>query len=108
VFLAAHSQTAAEHDDDGWLAERLRIEAEELHPELRGHVSTSSHVRWREKVPLFPNGRTRELATLRASMGPGPVQLAGDYLYGPLMEGAALSGAAAARRVTAFLGGAPA
>jgi oxygen-dependent protoporphyrinogen oxidase len=103
VFLAAHSHAARAHHEDGELADRLQAEAELLHPELRGQVGERRTIRWREKVPLFPRGRARELAALRSSMRPGPIQLAGDYLYGPLLEGAALSGVAAAERIEAYL-----
>ena len=105
VMAAAHSDSAAAEPGDELLAERLRDEAERVHPGLRAQTTATRAIRWREKVPLFPPGRARELAAFRAGLAPGPVQLAGDYLYGPLMEAAALSGEAAAARVAGHLDG---
>lgn len=108
VLAAAHHRAAASEDRDDVLEERLRTEAERVHPGLADQVTATRTVRWREKVPLFRPGRARELAGFRAALGPAPIQLAGDYLYGPLMEGAALSGAAAARRTLDWLDATPA
>ncbi|HEX8052992.1 MAG TPA: FAD-dependent oxidoreductase [Thermoleophilaceae bacterium] len=102
VFVAAHPDAVANIPDDEELAGALQEQLERLHPELAADVTGRATVRWEEKVPLFPRGRARELARMRDGID-GPVQLAGDYLYGPLIEAAALSGAAAARRVGARL-----
>lgn len=99
AFVAARPAAVAAEDDDERLGALLEDEAARLHPELRDGVIARRAVRWREKVPRFPPGRARELAAFRARLRPGPVQLAGDYLCGPLMEGAAQSGVAAARLV---------
>jgi oxygen-dependent protoporphyrinogen oxidase len=108
VFVAAKPDAVARVGDDEALADALQAQLERLHPELAAEVTARATVRWDEKVPLFPRGRARQLARLRERVT-GPVQLAGDYLYGPLIEAAALSGVAAARRVRAQLatGGAP-
>lgn len=106
VFVAAQPHAVARMADDGELAHALEAELAHLHPELAAEVTARATVRWDEKVPLFPRGRARELARLREGVD-GPVQLAGDYLYGPLMEAAALSGVAAARRVSAALAARP-
>lgn len=100
VFVAAHPDAVARVADDEELASALEDRLKRLHPDLE--IGARATVRWDEKVPLFPPGRARQLALLRDRIG-GPVQLAGDYLYGPLIEAAALSGAAAARRVRARL-----
>jgi SAM-dependent methyltransferase/predicted NAD/FAD-dependent oxidoreductase len=103
MLAAAYADAAAAEPNDEALADKLQAELELLHPELRGQVTNRRIVRWDEKVPLFPVGRVRQLSLFRQSLTPGPIQLAGDYLYGPMMEGAANSGEAAADRVAAFL-----
>jgi len=107
VFVAARSRAVAAEADDERLAGQLQDELERIHPQLRGRVVARRSIRWTEKVPRFPPGHTRAVAAFRRSLTPGPVDLAGDYLYGPLMEGAAQSGVAAARRVAAYLAASP-
>ena len=105
ILAGAYPWAAAEEPDDEALADRLQAELEELRPALRGQVTGAYIVRWKAKVPLHPPGAARALADFRHVQAPGPVQLAGDYLYGPLIEGAALSGEAAAERVRTHLAG---
>jgi len=103
VGLSA-SPHAAANPDDAALAEQLESEFAELHPELRPQVIARRILRWPVFVPTYPAGRARELAAFRARLAPGPVQLAGDYLYGPMMEAAARAGQDAAARASEYLG----
>jgi oxygen-dependent protoporphyrinogen oxidase len=104
-FLRVESTPAASasHEDDEELADRLQAELEQLHPEAKGSIYDRLGTRFPRLVPEYPVGAVRELAAFRAGLGPGPLQLAGDYLYGPCMESAAQSGQAAAERVIAYL-----
>jgi predicted NAD/FAD-dependent oxidoreductase len=89
--------------DDGQLAMQLEAELAGLHPEVRSQVSARRILRWGVFVPSYPAGRARELGAFRAQLAPGPVQLAGDYLYGPLMEAAVRAGEEAADRTARLL-----
>jgi protoporphyrinogen/coproporphyrinogen III oxidase len=101
VLRAEATATARSSIPRDELAERLEREVLELHP---GCVVAARRVAVAPRVVAkFPPGRLRALADFRATFEPGPVQLAGDYLYGPWMESAALSGRAAAERVVAYL-----
>jgi phytoene dehydrogenase-like protein len=96
LLLDAFPRAAAGEGDYAELAARLEAELAELHPELRPQVTARRIARWPVFVPRYPPGRARDLAVFRAGMAPGPIQLAGDYLYGPLMEGAVRAGEDAA------------
>jgi protoporphyrinogen/coproporphyrinogen III oxidase len=103
VALAASPGAAASNPNDAELAAQLESEFAELHPELQTGVSARRAWRWPIFVPAYPVGRARELAAFRAGLAPGPVQLAGDYLYGPLMEAAVRAGQDAAARASEYL-----
>jgi predicted NAD/FAD-dependent oxidoreductase len=103
LLLDAFPGSAAASADDNELAGRLESEFVALHPELRTQVTARRTLRWRVFVPSYPAGRARELAVFRAGLAPGPVQLAGDYLYGPLMEAAVRAGQEAAARASHHL-----
>jgi predicted NAD/FAD-dependent oxidoreductase len=96
LLLDAYPRAAAANPDDAELAGRLESELVGLHPEARPEVTARRILRWRVFLPSYPAGRARELATFRARLAPAPVQLAGDYLYGPLMEAAVRAGEGAA------------
>ena len=98
LVLAATADARGRLADEE-LAARLEAELLELHPELGGQITARRASRAPKLVPRFPSGRVRELAEFRATLGPGPVQLAGDYLYGACMESAAQAGRAAAERL---------
>jgi protoporphyrinogen/coproporphyrinogen III oxidase len=98
--LGAFPDVAAASSDDTELAARLESELNGLHPELRPRVRARRILRWPAFVPSYPAGRARELAAFRAGLESGPVQLAGDYLYGPTMEGAVHAGQDAAARAS--------
>jgi oxygen-dependent protoporphyrinogen oxidase len=97
VALSASPDARARGDEE--LAAALEAELVELHPELSGAITGRRPVRAERVVPRFPSGRARELAEFRSSLEPGPVQLAGDYLYGACMESAAQAGMDAAGRL---------
>ena len=103
VGLAATPAASRSDAGDEELAERLESEFRELHPELSPDVTARLPLRWPVFVPWYQVGRARELASFRSGLAPGPVQLAGDYLYGPLMEGAVRAGEAAADRAARYL-----
>jgi protoporphyrinogen/coproporphyrinogen III oxidase len=103
VGLAATPAASRSATGDDELAARLESEFLRLHPEPAPDVTARLPLRWPVFVPWYPVGRARELASLRSRLVPGPVQLAGDYLYGPLMEGAVNAGEAAADRAARYL-----
>lgn len=103
LALAASPEAAAASSDDAELAAQLESELGELHPELQPQVTARRTLRWPVFVPTYPVGRARELAAFRARLAPGPVQLAGDYLYGPMMEPAVHAGQEAAVRASGYL-----
>jgi oxygen-dependent protoporphyrinogen oxidase len=94
---------AARSLDDEALAARVESELEELHPGLADQIVDRRIVRVPKVVPRFPVGRARELRAFRSRLTPGPIQLAGDYLYGPCMESAAQAGRDAAERAERHL-----
>jgi predicted NAD/FAD-dependent oxidoreductase len=103
VALAASPRAAASNPDDAGLAAQLESDFAELHPRLEMRATARRMLRWPIFVPAYPTGRARELADFRARLAPGPVQLAGDYLYGPLMEAAVRAGQEAAARASEYL-----
>jgi protoporphyrinogen/coproporphyrinogen III oxidase len=103
ILLDAFARAAAANGDDAELAEQLESEHVGLHPEMRLEVTARRILRWPVFVPAYPPGRARELAKFRTGLAPGQIQLAGDYLYGPLMEGAVRAGQDAAERVARHL-----
>lgn len=104
VGLGASPHGAASIPDDAELAAKLESEFAALHPDLGPSVTARRLMRWPVFVPAYPVGRARELAAFRAGLAPGPVQLAGDYLYGPMMEAAVRAGQDAAARVSVHVG----
>ena len=104
VGLAATPAASRSDASDEELADRLESEFRRLHPDLAPDVTARLPLRWPVFVPWYPVGRARELADFRSGLAPGPIQLAGDYLYGPLMEGAVSAGEAAADRAARYLG----
>jgi oxygen-dependent protoporphyrinogen oxidase len=103
LLLDAHPPVAAANVDDAELAAALEAELARLHPEVSEHLTSRRVLRWRVFVPSYPAGRARELAAFRTRPASGPVELAGDYLYGPLMEAAVRAGEQAAERASRHL-----
>jgi oxygen-dependent protoporphyrinogen oxidase len=102
--LGAFPDVAAASSDDTDLTARLESEFTELHSQMRPQVTARRTLRWPVFVPSYPAGRARELAAFRARLAPAPIELAGDYLYGPMMEGAVHAGQDAAERASKYLG----
>jgi protoporphyrinogen oxidase len=92
---APGSGFAGQPDDE--IADSLQAQAEELHPEI--DVVDRRVIRGERMVPLFEPGRAERLRAFRRSLRPGPVDVAGDWLYGPTMESALEAGEAAADRI---------
>ena len=107
LALSASPRASSADSDDAALAARLEAELGELLPELEPTVTARRILRWPTFVPTYPVGRARALAEFRARLGPARVQLAGDYLVGPLMEAAVASGQEAAARTAQYLDSAP-
>ena len=92
---------------DEAMADRLQAEIEAYHPELGGQVvDRRSHHRT-HFAPLFAPGHLRALTALRPALRPAPVDVAGDYLRSPCLEGAVAAGTEAADRVHAWLTAGP-
>jgi oxygen-dependent protoporphyrinogen oxidase len=103
VGISASPAATASYRDDADLAARLEAELGAMHPQLDLQVKARRSLRWPTLMPSFPAGRARQLAAFRASTEPGPVQFAGDYLYGPMMEGAVQAGQDAGKRIAEHL-----
>lgn len=97
LVTAANAAAAGEIPDDE-LIERLHREAEELHPELKGQVTDRTVVRHARYTPTFGAGSVRRLAEARGALGNGRIDLAGDYMSAPWVDGAVRSGEMAAER----------
>lgn len=85
------------------VADRLQTDVEAYHPELRGQVTDRLACSRTHFAPLFETGYLRSLAALRPALRPATVDVAGDYLRAPSLEGALASGLEAADRVHARL-----
>lgn len=103
LVTAAHAARAA-HLDDEELADRLQRDAERLHPELAGHVTDRVVIRHDPFVPCFRPGSITRLAEARTVLPAGRVDLAGDHMTAPWVEGVVRSGQQAASRLRAVLG----
>jgi protoporphyrinogen/coproporphyrinogen III oxidase len=103
IGLAASPDATEASSDDGELAAQLESDFAALHPGLQPPVTARRIMRWPVFVPAYPAGRARELAAFRAGLAPEPVQLAGDYLFGPMMEAAVRAGQDAAARASGYL-----
>lgn len=101
--VSASPEAVTASTDDGELTAQLETELAQLHPGLQPQVTARRPMRWPIYMPAYPVGRARELATVRARFAPGPVQLAGDYLYGPMMESAVQAGQEAAGRASRYV-----
>lgn len=102
LVTAANAASAADIPDAD-LLDRLQAEAEELHPELRGQVLDRVLVRHPRYTPTFSTGTVQRLARARAALGSGAVDLAGDHMSAPWVDGAVRSGEMAADRVARWL-----
>lgn len=85
--------------------EHLLPEIDRVYPGIERHVSRARVYRWSAGMPTFFPGYLQHLGRFRGAdlLGALPFALAGDYLYGPSVEGAVLSGRSAAARLQQLL-----
>jgi len=85
--------------------ERMLPDVVRAFPGVDRHVERARVFRWPVGSPTFyPGYLTRLAAFRRTDLEPPAIALAGDYLYGPSVEGAVTSGEAAADRLARRLG----
>ncbi|WP_028937711.1 NAD(P)/FAD-dependent oxidoreductase [Pseudonocardia spinosispora] len=102
LLVTASPSAGAERLDDAELADRLQTEAEKLHPELVGQVTERVVMRHHPYTPTFGPGSIRRLASARTQLPAGRIDLAGDHMTAPWVEGAVRSGQLAAERIGAL------
>lgn len=102
LVTAANAARVADLSDEE-LADRLQADVEALHPEVAGQVIDRVVVRHPHYTPVFAPGTVRALASVRALLPSRHVDLAGDYMSAPWLEGAIRSGQQAAARTVAAL-----
>ena len=97
---SAHQLMSA---SDAEIVETAVRSAANLLPSLAQHLADSRVYRWPMAEPHSMVGRASDLARYRAhcAVAPSPVILAGDYMSMPYTDGAAESGAWAARLIAA-------
>ena len=103
VTFHASPQWSLDHwdDDHDQAHAALRHAAAEFIADCT--IVTSEFKRWRFATPTSIWPEPCHVVTTESAHGPGVIALAGDAFAGPKIEGAALSGAAAAVRVRAEL-----
>ncbi|HEY3605488.1 MAG TPA: NAD(P)/FAD-dependent oxidoreductase [Sporichthyaceae bacterium] len=102
LVTAAPSANAANIGDED-LCDRLQADVEKLHPELVGQVTERVLMRHHPYTPTFAPGSVRRLAAARRALPAGPIDLAGDHMTAPWVEGAVRSGQLAAARLVPAL-----
>ncbi|MCD2193776.1 FAD-dependent oxidoreductase [Actinomycetospora endophytica] len=103
LLVTAARAARAEDLGDDELADRLQADVEKLHPEVVGEVTDRVVMRHQPYTPTFRPGSVRRLAEVRRHLPAGRVDLAGDHMSAPWVEGAIRSGEHAAARVGAAL-----
>jgi monoamine oxidase len=103
LLVTASPSADAGRLDDRELADRLQADAEKLHPELIGQVAERVVMRHYPYTPVFGPGSVHRLAAARRHLPAGRVDLAGDHMTAPWVEGAIRSGQLAADRVAGLL-----
>jgi protoporphyrinogen/coproporphyrinogen III oxidase len=98
LVTAAHAAHAENLDDDTLLA-RLEADVEKLHPEVVGQITERVVVRHPHYTPTMGPGSIRRMVAARAELPHQRVDLAGDHMTAPWMEGAIRSGEMAADRL---------
>ncbi len=110
LLLSARLRWGIEHweDEDAQLTHSLLNHAELVRPGLRDTLHATEILRLEQTVPRFDVGHYRRLATMHRDDRPRAanrgVFFAGDYLVGPHIEGAIVSGMQAARDALMRLG----
>lgn len=100
LLVTASPSAHAEDLSDDELADRLQADAQGLHPELAGQVTERIVMRHHPYTPTFSPGSIRRLAAARRHLPAGRVDLAGDHMTAPWVEGAVRSGQLATQRIT--------
>jgi protoporphyrinogen/coproporphyrinogen III oxidase len=103
LLVTAAPSAHAERLDDDALADALQRDAEALHPELAGQVTERVVMRHHPYTPTFGPGSVRQLAEVRRALPAGRVDLAGDHMSAPWVEGAIRAGQQAAERIAGAL-----
>jgi monoamine oxidase len=104
LLLVTAAQAAhAEDLDDTTLADHLQSHAEKLHPELVGQITDRVVMRHPIYTPTFGPGSIRRLAEARRHLPVNRIDLAGDHMTAPWVEGAIRSGQQAAERIATSL-----
>lgn len=98
VYTQAAARGGAANLSDAALGDRLEADLLELNPGMAGQITARQVGRHDLFVPVFDPGHVSRLAGFRPTLGAGSIDLAGDYLMAPWMEGALRSGTAAAAR----------
>lgn len=83
-------------------AEVIDVCVRDIEPEFPGikdAVNNAYVFRWNNALPRFPVGYFRGLREFLNARVSGRIELAGDYIGGPCIEGAVASGNCAARRI---------
>jgi monoamine oxidase len=80
------------------------LRAEKYHPEVVGQVTERVVMRHHPFTPIFGAGSLSRLSAARRALPAGRVDLAGDHMTAPWVEGAIRSGQQAAARVSEALG----
>lgn len=105
LWLVAAAQVAnAAAKSDEQLADELQADTEKLHPEMVGQVTDRRVMRHHPYTPTFSAGTVRRLSTARAALAGSRIDLAGDHMCAPWVEGAIRSGQQAAVRIARTLG----
>lgn len=103
LLVTAANAAHVEDLTDDELAERLAADAEKLHPVLAGQITDRVVMRHMPYTPVVAPGTVRQLASVRSLLPSRRIDLAGDYMSAPWLEGAIQSGHQAAARTAAAL-----
>jgi monoamine oxidase len=104
LLVSAAPSVGAQHLSDDDLADRLQADVEKHYPEVVGQVTERVVMRHHQFTPIFEPGSLARLTAARRTLPAGRVDLAGDHMSAPWVEGAIRSGQQAAERVAASLG----
>ncbi|MER5671874.1 NAD(P)/FAD-dependent oxidoreductase [Pseudonocardia alni] len=105
LLVTAARPARAEDIDDTELADRLQADVEKYHPEVVGQITDRVVMRHQPYTPTFGPGSVRRLAAAREVLPAGNVDLAGDHMTAPWVDGAIRSGEQAADRIAGHLAG---
>ncbi len=104
AFVAGEAAPGLIDRDDAEIAAAVLPELDVHYPGVSGAVSAVKVYRWKEAMPCSPVGRSTLVAQYRATRDElTRVFLAGDYMGMPFTEGAAETGAWAARSLVSHM-----